>query len=564
MGAPKEIPTKMTSEFQGINLLRAKLTGVRRKLLICTAGTGVALVLISVVSLFAIGMAVDWLGELPRLGRALLLLINLGLIWLIVWRQIVEPVENAPGEDGCALLVEQALPDFRTRLIASVQLTRPGALHSNDSEAMVQVLVKQTEALATPVNFRSVVSIRHFLGCSLMAVLVIFAAVLALRFGAPASGALLCRAILLNVPVPHKTHTSVSPGNLKVGQGETIVIEARASGIIPTHGRLLIRYASGQQQEFTILPAADDHTRLPQTLDNVQESFTYRVRLNDETSEAFTIQVLERPVVTSLECQQVFPAYTKLATVRRAPTDLTLLAGSRLQLTIRANKPIAMAALRLAGLNTNAPVRISPLDKTRLIGEINIPQSGLSGFTVQLRDEDGLSAKELALYRIDILPDKPPTVAILFPERKEELVTARVTVMIGLEAHDDFGVAKLTLHYRSPAIHNGQEQTSELDLAGETPRTLRRRHEWKLTTITDSLPAETAIEYWLEAQDTNDVTGLGLATTEHYWLKVVSEDDKRADLMNQLDGFLGTLGSVAEEEERLNQNLGTLIFGKAK
>ena len=85
-----------------------------------------------------------------------------------------------------------------------------------------------------------------------------------------------------------------------------------------------------------------------------------------------------------------------------------------------------------------------------------------------------------------------------------------------------------------------------------------------MTTITDSLPAETAIEYWLEAQDTNDVTGPGLATTEHYWLKVVSEDDKRADLMNQLDGFLGTLGSVAEEEERLNQHLGTLIFGKAK
>ena len=554
----------MTGEFQGITILRTKLAGVRRKLLACTAGTGVAMVLISVVSLLSLGMVVDWIGELPWLGRALLLLVNLGLIGLIAWQQIVRPVEAAPGEDGCALLVEQAIPDFRTRLIASVQLTRPGALQPNDSEAMVHVLVKQTEALAKPVNFRSVISVRQFVVCGLVALIVLAAAALALRFGAPASGALLQRAFLLNVPVPHKTHTTVRTGNLKVGQGETVVIEAQATGIVPPHGRLLIQYKSGQRQEFTILPATDDRAHFAQALDNVQESFTYRVRLNDETSEPFTVKVLERPVVTSLECQQICPAYTKLATVRRAPTDLTLLAGSRLQLTIRANKNIVAASLRLAGLNTEVPVRISPLDKTRLTGEISIPQSGLTGFTVQLRDEDGLSAKELALYRIDIIPDKPPTVAITFPERKEELVTTRASIMLGLEAHDDFGVAKLALHYRSPVIRKGQEQTVELDLAGETPRTLRRRHEWQLATLADSLPADTAIEYWLEAQDTNDVTGPGITTTEHYWLKVVSEDDKRTDLMNRLDDYLGMLGTVAEDEEHLNQNLGTLIFGKPK
>ena len=554
----------MTTQVQGISTVRAKLTGVRRKLLACTAGTGVAMVLISVVSLFSLGMVVDWVGELPWLGRAGLLLVNLGLIGLIAWRQIVIPVETAPGEDGCALLVEQARPDFRTRLIASVQLTRPGALQPGDSPAMVQVLVKQTETLARPVNFRSVVSVRQFVVCGLVALMILGAAALALRVGAPASGALLRRAFLLNVPVPHKTHTDVRTGNLKVGQGETIVIEARATSIVPPQGRLLIRLASGQQQEFTILAAPDDRAHFAQTLDNVQESFTYRVRLNDETSEPFTVQVLERPVVTSLECLQAYPAYTKLAPVRRVPTDLTLLAGSRLQLTIRANKPIATAAVRLAGLNTEVPAHISPVDKTRLTGEISIPQSGLTGFTIQLRDEDGLSAKELALYRVDILPDKPPTVALTFPERKEELVTARATVVLGLEAHDDFGVAKLTLHYRSPAIRKGQEQTVELDLAGETPRTLRRRHEWPLAALADASPAETAIEYWLEARDTNDVTGPGIATTEHYWLKVVSEDDKRTDLMNRLDDYLGTIGAVAEDEERLNQNLGTLIFGKTK
>ena len=73
----------MTTEFPGIDKLRARLAAVRRKLLLSTGGTGAALVLISVVSLFSIGMVVDWLEELPWAGRAMLLLVNLGLLGLI-------------------------------------------------------------------------------------------------------------------------------------------------------------------------------------------------------------------------------------------------------------------------------------------------------------------------------------------------------------------------------------------------------------------------------------------------------------------------------------------------
>ena len=552
----------MTTEFHGIDNLRKRLTGVRRRVLISTGGTGVALVLISVVALFSIGMVVDWLEELPWLARAVLLLVNLGLIGLIARRQVVIPVQTAPDEDACALLVEQAWPDLRTRLIACIQLTRPSALQHGDSTAMVRELVGQTNLLAERINFRSVVSFRRFGVCGLVAVFMLAVAGVALRVGAPATGALLQRAVLLNVPVPHKTHALIMSGNLRVGHGETVVIEARATGFVPARGQLLIQYASGQQQQFTLVPAAGDLTYFAQTFENVHESFTYRVRLNDDTSEPFTVSVLERPVVTSLECQQIFPAYTRLAARRLAPADLTLLAGSRLQLTLHANTAIATGGLRLAGLNAVTPLRISPVDQKLLTGAISVPQAGLTGFTIQLCDTNGLSAKELTLYRIDILPDKPPTVLFTLPERKEELVTARATVLLGIEAHDDFGVAKLALHYRSATIRNGQEQNFELDLAGETPRALRRRHEWDLAKIANALPADTVIEYWLEAQDSNDVTGPGRATTEHYWLKVVSVDDKRADLMNRFYEYLNALGNVAEDEERLNQNLGALIFGK--
>ena len=554
----------MTGDFPGIQPLRAKLAAVRRKQLICTAGTGVALVLVIAVALLSLGLVVDWLEELPWLARAFLLVVNLGLIGVITWRQIVVPVQATPNTDGCALLVEQALPEFRTRLIASVQLTRPGAVRTGESEAMVRVLVQQTAQLAAPVDFLSVVSVRQLLSCGLGALIMLVTAALALWLGAPTSGALLRRAFLGNIPLPHKTHTEVLTGNLKIGRGDTVVIAAQATGFLPAHGRLLLQSATGQPQEFTLWPVPARRAQFAQTLNNVQESFTYRVRLNDDSSGPFTVQVRERPVVTHLECRQVFPAYTHLAPLRRPPTDLTLLAGSQLQLTIRANKPIASATVRLTGLNTNAPARVSPLDPRQVLSEIPIPQAGLTGFIVQLCDEDGLHSQDMAVYPIDILPDHPPTVALTFPERREELVTQKATVVLGLDAHDDFGIARLALHYHSPALQQDQEQVVELDLAGATPRALHRRHEWRLATLAEALPLDTTIEYWLEAQDTNDVTGPGRAATEHYWLKVVSPDDKRADLLNRLDEALRTLGNLADDEDRVNQNLGTLIFGKTR
>ena len=552
----------MSPEFYGIDKLRNRLAGVRRRLLISTSGIGVALVLISSVSLLSIGMAADWFGELPLIGRAALLLVNLGLISLIAHRQIVIPLQAVPDEDGCALLVEQARPDLRTRLIACVQLTRPGVLQAGDSTGMVRELIGQTNMLAEQINFRAVVSFRRFTVCGLMSVFVLVAAMIVLRASAPATGVLLRRAFLMNVPVPHKTHTQVLSGNIRIGQGENVVIEARATGVIPGRGRVLIQYVSDQHQQFAILPTNDDKMHFTQTFENVHESFTYRVCLNDDISEQFMVSVFERPAVISLECQQIFPAYTHLPARRLAPADLPLLAGSRLQLTVHANKEIATAGLRLAGLNTEMPLHISPVDQKLLTGEISVPQAGLTGFTVQLCDTNGLTAKELTLYQIDILPDKPPTVILTLPERKEELVTTRAVVLLGIEARDDFGVAKLTLHYRSSAIRAGQEQNVELNLDGKTPRMLQRRHEWDLANISNVLPANTAIEYWIEAQDTNDVTGPGRAATEHYWLKVVSTDDKRTDLMNRLDDYLGTLDKVAEDEEQLNKNVGSLIFVK--
>jgi hypothetical protein len=163
------------------------------------------------------------------------------------------------------------------------------------------------------------------------------------------------------------------------------------------------------------------------------------------------------------------------------------------------------------------------------------------------------------LYRIDIVPDKPPVSRITFPERKEDLVTQMASMLIGFEAMDDFAIGKVWLKYKIDTVDQGAEKTLELDLGGETPKSLRRRFEWQLRDLPQVPAIGSVIEYWLEVVDTNDETGPGRGVSEHCVARVATEAEKRADLMSRVNDYLGGITEVAGDQEKLNQLLGAII-----
>ena len=103
---------------------------------------------------------------------------------------------------------------------------------------------------------------------------------------------------------------------------------------------------------------------------------------------------------------------------------------------------------------------------------------------------------------------------------------------------------------------------TELDLEDANPQRVRRRLEWKIGDFRPTLSEGTAIEYWIEAEDNNNATGPGIASSEHQLAKVVSEAEKRADLLNRAGDTLGSITDVTTDQEKLNRNLGTIIREK--
>jgi hypothetical protein len=120
--------------------------------------------------MLALAMFLDWWLDLPRPLRATMLLAQTTIAGFILWRMVLIPIIRQPTDDELALMVEKARPEFRSRLIASVQLTRPGALGSNDSASMVEAMVEQTEAVAAPQDFTKIVSTERLQRIGLLAV----------------------------------------------------------------------------------------------------------------------------------------------------------------------------------------------------------------------------------------------------------------------------------------------------------------------------------------------------------------------------------------------------------
>ncbi len=720
------------------NLIQTKISSVQRKHALVAIVTGAAMSAGVMLSILWLTMLVDWWFELSWVARAVMAAVNLSAGIYLGVRFIVLPLIHSPDEEQVGLWVEEREPVFESRLITSIQLGREGALEAGASRSMVGAVVRQAEAMAGPLDFGRVVATDRMMQMIAGAVLVVLIGLVGLAMGGRDGSDLLKRALLVpGVDVPRKTRVIVSSAEeTVVARGDDVTLGAKAVGVIPDEGFVSIKYESGREQRVEMLPvdAEKDDSLFARMIPNVQESFTYTVHLYDGRSAKRKVRAELRPAVAGVEIQQIFPEYTGLSPMNRSTGDLSILEGSRLAIKIKANKPVRSTGegdlprnyVQLVGGDLRLPLRSDPSDPTQLIAyqgnqqSIPVPKypQPTTGFSVHLVDEYGLVSKDPAVYRIDLQPDRPPSVRITYPTRKEELATARASMVIGFDAADDFALGEARIRYTirgpdekggegdgwageyfddkdfqgarvaaiTPVIDFGDSQDKpvekiastdfsarwsgllvpaesgmytfmgEFDDAvrltldgkvlmeiwpggaagkspasgpvmleagkaypvklefqqasgpwhaklrwkvakgaervvpqqvmfstrerfeqtqfqakppivlniGGTPKSIRGRYEWDLTALDPRPPVGTLIEWWVEVEDTNNVSGPGMAASERFLTRIVTEDEKRAELMMRLGETWNPLDTIADEQRRLNEDLGQVIQGRVR
>lgn len=534
---------------------------MRRRLLALVTVEGAWLTGTAFAGTLALGMVADHFFDLPRPVRILALAVATVFALTILFQRVLLTWNRLPRHDALALYLERQYPAFRSRLISASQLGSQREL-TPESQAFVQRLTQEAQATAHALSPSQVVppdtlllALRRWLPLWLVIAI-------ALPAGWPRTGILLQRAFLSEIPLPRQTRITLVTGSLTVGRGEDVRLSALAEGRLPTSGRLTLRHPSGRTQS---LPLESDPSRpgtYERVIANVPTSFQYQFRLNDAESETFDVRVLPRPVATNVVFRQILPAYTGWPTQDLAPGNLTLLRGSRLEITATASQPLTSAVVRIVGPDSDLPSTLNPANPAQFHAVVTANDPSLRGFGFQLVDQEGIRSLASTLYAVEVVADRPPQIRLTLPVRREELATPRGTVRLAFEARDDFGIGSLRLHYLPAGAPTNAAATVELDLEESPATLLRRQFLWTLATLQPPVAEGNLIEFWIEAEDRNDQDGPGRGRTERHLIRVVSEAEKRADLLGRATDAISRLGEVAQGQERLNESLGRIILAK--
>jgi hypothetical protein len=434
------------------------------------------------------------------------------------------PCRSVPTDLQVARFVEERVPDLDDVLVTAVEY----AARDDASPPMRAALGTDAVRALDVSRIGDVVPRRSLQRAGLQAA----ALVIVVVFLAPA----LSRAtnVASAYLFPTRLHLVVSPGTTKVRAGEPLTISATIDGsageLVPT-----LAVGIGDESRAVRMVAGEQPGTFAVTIERVSASFAYHVAAAGTRSDEYSVTVIRPPRVERIDLHYEFPRGLGLEPRTDEDSgDVYGPAGTKVRLTVTADKPIAAAALLLSD-GTRVP----------LDGESDVLEGGLvidqdGSYRIALADHDGLDSVGDTEYFIRTLADRPPDVRIIRPA-SDRKVTPLEEVLIEVRADDDHGIASLDLVFQTPG-------TPEriVPLRGATGRaTAAGTH----TLFLEDLGVEPGdfVTYYARARDVNRGRRSVEARSDIFFLEVKPFEEEFVAAQSQSMGGGGMQGATGIE-----------------
>ncbi len=541
-------------------VVQRRLRGLSARALHLACLEGALWAVVTICAIPFVEMAGDFLFDFALPARAIFFSLGILALLGIGWIFGLRPWQRQLDPDEAALLAEARWPQLRTALISSVQLAR----RPDGSPYLVDALLAQTAKRIEQMDLRAAAERRNLRRLRWVALASLGFLLAATALAAPRSLVLWQRFFLRNVPLPTQTVVVPVSGDFEIQSGETIELAARAQGVIPRTGRIELTYEGKSADWITVNPKATTRDLFSLTIPNVQQPLTYRFYLNDGRGPVAKVTLVHPPVVQGLKFEQVFPAYTGLPPTPLAPGNLSLLAGSRLQVSGSADQVLQSANLFAQGMEKNVPLKLDTTRKS-FSGELVIPAKGLTGFSVALQNERGVKTSNNAVYGIEIIPDKPPEIALAAGQASETTIIPTAHPRLRFTARDDFQVKQVALCVQ-PASALREGELPDPAKAKKIPLTIPKPaaalgfdYEWKDPDKTVDWKEGATVNYWIEAIDNNDVTGPGVTYSAVRQWTLVSVATKRAELTETLRKHAESIEDLSRTQQELRAHVEDIL-----
>ncbi|MEN9575114.1 MAG: hypothetical protein RL514_2969 [Verrucomicrobiota bacterium] len=466
------------------------------------------------------------------------------------WRRIIRPLREHYTPTRAALLIEARRPELGSRLVSALEVYPDlAAERPRFDPAMVGALVLHTQRVTAQEDFCAVIDrrpARRQLLAGGVTLLLWLAVFIFDSTGMSRALGNFARAWSEVRNVAQKATGAeivVAPLDLPAYLvGSSVTLRASQRGFRSEEMQVFTR-AEGDAEWHAAPLRVDAEGRAAHSATNAAKTFECYFASGRIQSRRVTVNVTERPRIVNLTVEYELPAYARRAPIVQPRSDgnLKALFGSSVVLTIEANKALKTAVMTRSfakepepfstgGRHARAVVRLD-LDQWRTDERPAIPES----YRLTLTDEFGYTNADAGhAFELVVQKDQAPTISFVGLPHKSSAQEPHILeknlagIALTVRAQDDWGVGKITLHYRLEDLETSAEKlkdsrTRRFDVPrAEVPQlSLLRLAELGAT-------VGQRIVFWAEVEDTYDLEpqrGPHTARTPAYKLAVVSQED---------------------------------------
>ncbi len=483
-------------------------------------------------------------------ARSVLLLLDTLVVAGLFWFYVIGSLRRKLDQRAAALLVEREMPEFNSALVSAVDFCKPQADLPAHGRAIAR---RHLEIVAERVGRKDLAGAviptkplrrKQWLAAAALALLIgsVFLA------GLPLSGLLARRVLLSSVAFPAETMVEALSGDLLLEPGADASLAAKLSGKIPPSATLVIVDATGRETRIPVPRARGEAEPVFRyVVRNVRDSFRYHFEANDGTGPEATVKIKIPPVLKEMHFVQEYPAYTGLPPAEMSAGALRLLEGSKLKLEGTVSQELKSARLVIGGMPKPLWLEMDTAAGGKITKSLKVQDKGWKSMSVQFETTDGTPSTKEPVWPVEIISDKPPELALTLPKNDRITVVPGSKVDFAYRIADDFAIANARIGIRVVRGATGNAPTEEKALPVELPRgskSLVRDQVLDLAQLQPPITAGCTIELWVEATDNNSLTGPGKGRSRSKVIAVVSEEEKRLELLE-------LIGQRAKDVERL-------------
>jgi len=548
------LPSPYSSSGQVPAEIVDKIRSLRRAIVAWLVVRGVAWLLAMAVLVAGVDLLLDWYFRMEGPLRAGLLVVMIVPLLIFGYRWLVRPLAQSLDDDTLCQRVEAQHEELGQSLISAVQFSRIRDVEPlGVSPSMVAATIAHGRASAGGLDFGDVlndVAFRRNVFLGIAALVAVACAVTAL----PESMSIwFNRNILLGSERwPQGTYLEVQGVDgdrivMPLGDDKKLVVlisedsqelpeavflETRTRGRGDWWRGLFGSFVTRNEQMTKV-----GSRQFEYTFENVLEPFEFRVSGGDDTTQWYEVTLVPRPAVESLQLTLTPPAYTGLKPqpLPEGQGPYYIYQGSRLELAGTSNKELSRATLAIGDqtmeLSCQGQEFRASLDPQQLV-------SGTYAISlVDTEPPDGLSSKRPTRFGIKQRADMPPVVKAQL-RGISNMVVPNALVPVVCRFSDKFAVTSARIDWQVKA--DGGEQSAvlaegsiPLEAIADQYGQAEIEYEFPFELSKLKLEPEQRLTFTVFAKDNNDVGGPSEGASEAFFLRIVTPDELRVDLLRR-------------------------------